>query len=667
MKIMKKNLFLAAMALVALASCSDENYLGDSSPNKGQDGNGAISFGSGLKATTRADYFGKDAADKLNGKFIVGGFKDDGTTVTEVFDDYVVSWNANTAGTTQSNTSDWEYVGLTAVAPSSIAGNKQAIKYWDYATTQYDFAAYSTSDAPAANVITNPSDWATGQHKILVSNITKASASVGPTYYVRGDAEDLAKVYISNLVTAYKATLDPAQPKYQDEVQLTFRNLTAKARVALYETIPGYSVKDVKFYTSNSTPALGSASETSATLFAPNSAATDVFYTSGTATVSFPTRGSGNISNSDYNKAHIAISDQTTVKNMGFGALVYTGVEQNEKTASYGSAYLGRHSNAPSFANNGGANYYKVVMPNEDGAVLELRVDYTLVPIDGASETIKVNGATAYVPAHYAAWKSNYAYTYIFKISDNTNGWTSTTTSDPKGLFPITFDAVVVETQDHEQTTITTVAIPTITTYQVGFDYDNQETYAAGDIYIQAMDNSTDPATLMDLSTSSKSKLYIVTGGTNPTEADVMEALNVRIKTVGTTVYGRNGLTLTETTSDEALVLSKASPLTFTTIPGVDGNAIPVADGKAGKFTAAADKIYAFVYEVGDASDTSDDTTIISYVTLTEEPSDWSDNYYAENNPKCEGSAVSTYAAGNYYRKYTNNNTTYGVKVIVTD
>jgi len=655
-----KYFILAAFAGFTLASCTSDEFIGnnDTSPTT-EVTDGAIKFGGGFKAVTRADYLGKDAADKLNNKFIVGGFKDDGTTVTEVFDDYIVNWVANTAGTTQSNTSDWDYVGVSAAAPSSIAGKAQAIKYWDFSTTQYDFAAYSTSNH--ADVVTT--GWASG--KLLVSDITKATAGDGPTYYIKGDKADLAKVYISDLTTSYKngAGMSPAQPKYQDEVLLTFRNLTCKARVALYETIPGYSVKDVKFYTANDAPALGAATATSVTLFAPNSAATDVFYTSGKATVTFPTRGASNVNESDYNKAHVTISEATSVKNMAFGDLIYTTAERDEKTASYGTNYLARHSNTPSFANTGKDGNYEIVMPNENGAVLELRIDYTLVPIDGASETIKVNGATAYVPAHFAAWKSNYAYTYIFKISDNTNGWTSTDTNDPKGLFPITFDAVVVETTDHEQTTITTVAMPTITTYQVGHNYSAQETYAAGDIYIQAMDNSSDPATIIDLSASNKSKLYVVsgTGAATATEADIMDALNIRTNTGASPIKGRNGLILT--TTDEtaaALTLSKASPLTFTTIPCVDGNTIAVGDGVAGKFTAASGTVYAFVYEVSDAGDTN----IISYVTLSSEPEDWSGNYYKDTDPTCAGSPVSTYAAGSYYRKYTNSNTTYGVKVI---
>ncbi len=651
--------FVAALAATMLASCADDKFVGENSPNvvQNESTETAINIGGGFKAVTRADYLGKAAANKLDGKFIVGGFKDNGTTVTEVFDDYIVQWEDNSAGKTESNTSDWEYVGITAAAPSSIAGNTQAIKYWDYASTQYDFAAYSTSDFDAAKLITDGSDWSSG--KLKVSPITKASASVGPTYTIQGNLAELENVYISNLATHYKATYT-GKPKFQDEVLLTFRNLTCKARVALYETIPGYSVKDVKFYTDNNTPALGSATATSATLFAPNTLATDVFYTSGIATVTFPTRGSDNISNSDYNLAHVGITSGTTSETVAFGDLNYTAEEDKESTGNY---YLARHSNAPTFANGTKTNNYIPVMPNETGTVLELRIDYTLVPIDGSSETIKVNGATAYVPAHFAAWKSNFAYTYIFKISDNTNGWTSTTTTDPKGLFPITFDAVVVETEDHEQTTITTVAIPTITTYQVGHDYDAQETYKAGDIYIQAMNNNNTPATLMNLSTDDKFKLYIVTGtnANSATEADIMDALNIRKKTDGS-IYGRNGLILTEATSGEALILS--GPSTFTSIPAVDGNTISVNAGEAGKFSAVGGKVYAFVYEGEDGGN----STIISYVSLSgsTQPDDWTGNYYDKNDPTCSGPAKTDleYAAGDYYRKYTNSNITYGVKVI---
>ncbi len=100
--------------------------------------------------------------------------------------------------------------------------------------------------------------------------------------------------------------------------------------------------------------------------------------------------------------------------------------------------------------------------------MLNLKVDYTLLSTDGSTETITVTGANAKVPKEYASWKSGYAYTYIFKISQNTNGLTNPS-AGPAGLWPITFDAVVMNDEvDGVQETITTVATPSITTYAKG-------------------------------------------------------------------------------------------------------------------------------------------------------------------------------------------------------
>ena len=88
-----------------------------------------------------------------------------------VFNNYYVTWTANSAGKTESNTSDWEYVGATVQAPSTLeAGAVQSIKYWDYSTSQYDFAAYSTGKLSSANILTTGKPSA-GQ--VLISPIIK--------------------------------------------------------------------------------------------------------------------------------------------------------------------------------------------------------------------------------------------------------------------------------------------------------------------------------------------------------------------------------------------------------------------------------------------------------------------------------------------------------------
>ena len=612
---MKKYLFLAA-AVTMMASCSDNNYVGDNNPNS-PDGSGAIAFGSGFKAVTRGSSYGADAANLLNKKFVVSGFKGNGTTMTTVFDNYIVNWVENTAGKTASNTSDWEYVGITAQAPSSITGN-QTVKYWDYSTSQYDFAAYSlgTNTSIATGTPTS------GQ--ILVTSISPGSPS-RLTYTLKGSAVDLAKCYISDMATVAKAN-------YQKEVQLTFRSLGTKIRVGLYETVPGYSVKDVKFYTNNTTTLADGATATSATLFMPSGVVG--FGSAGTYTVTFVS-----------NVAQVAFTKDgeaalTTQKD--FGALGYKAKEGNE---TGGDIYLGRSSNDVSYAGSG----YTTVLPNTAaGDVLELRVDYTLVSIDGSGEEIKIHGAKAFVPATYTVWKPNFAYTYIFKISDNTNGWTSTTDTDPTGLYPITFDAIVTEAIDanNEQTTITTVATPSITTYQKNHDTTKDEYSAAtGAIYVQVMVNGT-----LKNDLASKGQLYKLSAA--KTEADVMDALNVQVSSTETTITGRNELVLTKVASDA----------TITTIPGEDGNNITVTAGTAASFTPVAGT-YAYVYDATPAEAPAA-SYYYSAEALTTEPSDWATAGVWYADPNGATAAPATFAAGTYYKKYTNQNKVYGVKVI---
>lgn len=99
-----------------------------------------------------------------------------------------------------------------------------------------------------------------------------------------------------------------------------------------------------------------------------------------------------------------------------------------------------------------------------------IKCDYELTSDDGSGETINVKGATAAIPAAFSKWEANTRYTYLFKISDNTNGTTGKPGTDIPGLYPITFDAVV---KDEKQGTITTVATPSITTYQEGSVVEN--------------------------------------------------------------------------------------------------------------------------------------------------------------------------------------------------
>lgn len=571
-----KNLFIAALAIVGFASCANDEFIGTAPPTA-ETTDGAIGFGSGFKTFTRASE-GSVAAGLLNNKFIVGGYKGDGSTMTEVFDNYVVNYTANTANTTESNTANWEYVGYTAEAPSAIAltSNKnQTIKYWDYAVSQYDFAAYSVKDK--TRVTTTPS---AGQVQVTAIAPHTTYATNGLTYSLTGAKADLAACYISDMVSAYYDDDD-----YQEEVELNFRSLAAKVRIALYENVPGYSVKNVYFYQDASTTTIDAniTANTSGTLIGN-------FHSAGTYTVNFPTIGYSNKSNANYNKAHVTLSSPTTVaKNNEFGTLNYTAAEGNE---TGGSVFLARSSATPSFAGTG--DYYQTVLPDESGNLMELRVNYTLVPIDGADETITVHGARAFIPAAYTQWNPNYAYTYIFKISDNSNGWTSTVSADPAGLYPITFDAVVADTQNGMET-ITTVSTPSITSYQKGSNVTSDDEYAAGnDIYLVV---ENDGGGVQALTVGTNAKLYTATveGGAvqGITEASVDNAIaNGAYATSPNkfTVHDANGKDLVVTESN---LLAATSEIAATDSP--TGVAITV---NGAKFTPVAGTIYVFQYQI---------------------------------------------------------------------
>lgn len=651
---MKKSyLFLAATAILALASCSENTYLGENEENA--KGTETISFGSGFKALTRGNKEGYEAAKLLGEKFYVGGYKYDGTAskYVTVFDNYFVQWDDNTAGTTTDNTSDWMYVGLTPLGfTGHITTGTQTIKYWDHAASYYDFVAYSPGEGNSIIITGTPSD-----NQILATAIDQNNLTTA-AYTLQGSATDLTECYIADLITAKQSEATKPDINYRDEVSIIFRRLGSKVRLALYETIPGYSINDVKFYS----VATGGTSSATPTLFASS----NVFYPSGTMTVKFPTIGSTNRAQTDYNKAHVTFAGSgTATSTKTFTALGYEtdNTKWEDTRLNYTgntNTYLKRTSTNPSFAGD-----YISVLPDETGNVLELRVDYTLESIDGSKETITVHGATAFIPQIYAAWKPNYAYTYIFKISDNTNGLTNTEI-DKSGLYPITFDAVVADSEDGTQSTITTVASPSITTYMKGHDYehDGPEYKVSSDsIYIQVMNGTT---LANDL--NSKGKLYSVTGaGVDDvmSEANVMDALNIRTSDIEGTIVGRNGFTLTPVSTAQLAT----GDATFGTIPGADGNNIKsIAANTAVRFPASAGA-YAYVYDYTTGTPSTDE--IHTAVELSEAPSNWATTYTTYyTNEACTATAPATFPTlgtgekVTYYQKYTNLNRTYGVKVI---
>lgn len=592
---MKKNLFLAVLATLAFVACNSD--LAENppvvTPPTPETQEIPIVFSSASNNMTRTEYTGAVAADLLGKKFVVTGYKGDKTATVGgiVYDNFLVEWIENTANTTASNSTNWEYVGRTPIAPAVENGvTQQAIKYWDYTQKQYDFIAWSAGKKEAIYSGT-PAD---GQ--VLVSAITPATATGenGTAYVFEGKANDLVDCYIADLVTVKKD--GTGKGAYGEPVTLTFRSLGTKVRIGIYETVPGYSVKDVEFYSGAATD---DADATKPRLFTTE---LNQIYLQGIYTVYYPTVDAAD--NTDNNQAHIRFTgtgDKSKI--VDFGGLQYGAKEDAEKTA--GNVFLGRTSNTASMAGESEGNYYTQYLPNESGTNLNLRVNYTLESIDGTGEIIKVKGATAQVPSIYTQWKAGYAYTYLFKISDKTNGHTGDYdplhpddleyNPDPAGLYPITFDAVVVnEEEDATQETITLVSSPSITTYQKGSNVCNNDEYlaATGPIFVTVNDGNTASTpdlangklVTMTASGDGMAALYTIPAG--KTEAEVVDAFQIPDDNAAEgTAKGRNGLVLT----------NAAFTLTDKIEYGADGNTINVGTNQAMKFTATPGT-YAFVY-----------------------------------------------------------------------
>lgn len=576
---MKKPYYLVGLAALALAGCSDNDFLSDGPGGIfGSSGNGELSFGIGNDKTTRAgEITGEEAAKKLGNQFLVYGWKEANTnsdvadkTLNDVFQDYKVVWKGTaSAGTSETNTRGWEYVGEKSVPSPLQSGQNmgaiydQVIHYWDYSTHRYDFIAWNVLEDSKAQLMR--------RNKVAGAAVTKLADP--ELEFFAPTAKDLSGIYVSDKFTSvpqwatptdFAADIHPADAEWQgdfaglaningttdasgkelhqnkqyhrgvynqtgkqgipnsaagdnsDVVNLMFRNLAAKVRIGIYETIPGYEVSDIVFYAEESPTVhtVGSSSapytydvtkvgnknyslewnvtdadnnynsdQSWATLFGAD------FTRRGNLVVKYHdskynayTPADANIAEEKDNVAYSTISDAQTAPFYSFGELTNERGAIPDKPIATKEPIGTTSATASMSIGNDDKHLYTYVFPMETNTkTLELKVNYLLTSIDGSKENIRVTGANATVPVEFSKWKSNYAYTYLFKISDNTNGNTGGNGIDPAGLYPITFNACVVNDADGIQETITTVNDKSITTYQNGSKVTANNEYKKGD------------------------------------------------------------------------------------------------------------------------------------------------------------------------------------------
>lgn len=445
--------FLYAASVLALASCSSDDFLGENSGN-GQNASSAINFGGDAGKITRATSNTGDYVKMLDGQFKIYGVKmaTDGK-LKSVFVNYSVWDDVNN---TTSNTKGWEYVGTKKGATygtGKISLDKdQTIKFWDYSASEYRFVAGSPISAFTYNVpVTDESK------EIKSATITGLAGHINANE--TGQAITTNPVYIAEPIVVKTA-------KYQEPVLFSFKRQQAMVRVGLYETIPGYSITEINFYKAG-----GSKAETVNNIILTSG--TENYFVGGSdvkGTITYDWTGATPSYTYTYTNETSLIQSQNW----------YAGKFEphNELATTVSTAAV---ADLYGKDNDMSTNGYFTVIPTPSAtpaAPILIKCDYTLTSIDGSGETIKVTGATAAIPAAYSKWDVNTRYTYLFKISQNTNGYTGDD-SNKAGLYPITFDALVKESTDM-QGTVTTVSTPSITTYQAGSVTDNGIEYKSG-------------------------------------------------------------------------------------------------------------------------------------------------------------------------------------------
>lgn len=571
---MKRKLLYLTTIILTLVGCASEDYVGNHELHEANENGRPVSFNLVAAPQTRA-VGGEDAADLLDDKFVVYARKNFPTASAAdpqlVFNNYLVQYADYSANSTTSNSAGWEYVGyynlpsgttghtgIPAAIPDPIPTTgryEQSIKYWDFAAEQYDFLAYSLGEGTGS---TPTYADASGMD---YDDETTLDAYKGYKYTLTGSAAQLQACYISNLEKKSPNTSST-------EVQLKFRKLETKVRIALYETIPGYSVKDVKFYQSAS-----GSSDNTAYLYGSSNF---VYGDGGTLTVTFADDAAGT--------PKLKLTGTASSAFLSFGDITsstWTGKASSEYREASGS-YIGRSSS------NSTISDYQSVLPNPDNAVnLNLKVDYTLVSRDGYGEEIKVEGVTATVPAAYAQWQPNYSYTYIFKITDT-------------NLYPITLDAVVTQNPDGKQETITTVTEPSITTFGVvdgKYSVGKSEYEYGADIYATIMEGNSVVEPKLPGETGANVKVYTVAYKSDAT-ADQIAAYPITEGSVAD-VIGKTGTVIeaTEFTSSEY----ENDVESVTSVPGEDGSTKTI---DALKLQKPAAGIYAVEYTYTESSET---------------------------------------------------------------
>ena len=464
---MKKYFYLALAATTMAACTNDVDY---SSSDQGNPNN-TIGFQVlGRNSITRA----QSLQDAGHYNFGVFAYKSS-DNVNNVMSNYLVGYMDDAKGyeETGSTTGDkpgvedgqscWMYEGLGkdeyfgtyaggALDTFYTSNNaRQFLKYWDKSAGSTCFYAYApyvgTTDAGKNLRVT----YVDGQAQ---------SATGGDTYVMNIPNGTIVAGYddASRYEFMY-ASAKVANTEYGHDVSLDFNRLVAKVNIKFWEDIPGYKVRilDLKEGTDgyHGVQAAASIKDSTSGKYGYKGGK---YYVSNGVKIKFDDGQKTGIIR-QYNGA-TAGKEAPLV----FDAPTAAQIGENRYTASESATTyyaIPKGSSANVLANNSANFSADGTAPEADLALtgFTFHVSYELTA-DDSGERVIVKNATVHVPYEYCKWTENTHYTYIFKITTNSNGSTEETPgidpTDPEvptvqSLYPIVFDNCTVQDWDENE------------------------------------------------------------------------------------------------------------------------------------------------------------------------------------------------------------------------
>lgn len=357
----------------------------------------------GVKRANLATRAGTPLSE-LATSFKVWGYKNQSESggsydgLQEVFPGYTVNWQANSAATTTTNSSGWEYV-----AQQAVSEPEQTIKYWDWSAKAYRFFACAEV-AGGGTVTVGKTDGHTDRFTMNVNccdddgdeNLEEDEAIA---------ANMAATPYFSHLWFSTGVLTDYPDKQFGKPVRLEF--LKPYSRVRFMFTY-SYQSEGIKLKKKEFKPTDNSE-----------------IYRKGTFTVSYPltgtaTRESFTVVPEAVPTTYTAVTNGTTLtsgktyytSDDGTGEFVSDGTEVANGTNYFALTSQKLEAFTQEYIPDGGPEREKwyFVAPNNTQGSYTLSVWLNNDPLDAAATK------TAVVPAEYMQWLPGYSYTYIFKI-----------------------------------------------------------------------------------------------------------------------------------------------------------------------------------------------------------------------------------------------------------